>query len=172
MTEDGVGKRDPMAKAIGPAAALVSPELLDVMNAGFDDDEVDKIGEIAERSDSLQDEAIAYEEMDKPETRAMEVQPDLRNLEPRNDPRAFMPFAPIPTRRYTSLPFESQRRLIPVPEEEGSADERLTSPEEIFNFPIYALGEAGEEDYPDVDYPPTKPLVPQSPPAMDSKEKT
>ncbi|KAL8619869.1 hypothetical protein ACOMHN_025955 [Nucella lapillus] len=49
MTEDGVGKRDPMAKAIGPAAALVSPELLDVMNAGLDDDEVDKIGEIAEK---------------------------------------------------------------------------------------------------------------------------
>ncbi|KAL8612406.1 hypothetical protein ACOMHN_008391 [Nucella lapillus] len=48
MTEDGVGKRDPMAKAIGPAAALVSPELLDVMNAGLDDDEVDKIGEIAD----------------------------------------------------------------------------------------------------------------------------
>ncbi|KAL8568022.1 hypothetical protein ACOMHN_029197 [Nucella lapillus] len=48
MTEDGVGKRDPMAKAIGPAAALVSPELLDVMNAGLDDDKVDKIGEIAD----------------------------------------------------------------------------------------------------------------------------
>ena len=42
------------------------------------------------RSDSVQDEAIAYDEMNKPETRAMEVQPDLRNLEPRNDPRAFM----------------------------------------------------------------------------------
>lgn len=49
------------------------------------------------------------------------------------------PFAPIPTRRYTALPFESQRRLIPVPEEEGSADERLTSPEEIFAFPVYEM---------------------------------
>ncbi|KAK7505135.1 hypothetical protein BaRGS_00003705 [Batillaria attramentaria] len=87
----------------------------------------------------MQEEAIAYDELGKPDTRAMEVQPDLRTLEPRSDPRAFMPFAPIPTRRYNSLPFESQRRLIPVPEEEGSADERLTSPEEIFSFPIYEL---------------------------------
>lgn len=91
------------------------------------------------RSDSLQEEAIAYDELGKPDTRAMEVQPDLRNLEPRNDPRAFMPFAPIPTRRYNSLPFESQRRLITVPEEEGSADERLMSPEDIFSFPVYEL---------------------------------
>ena len=45
---------------------------------------------LCRRSDSLQDEAIAYDAMDKPETRAMEVQPDLRSLEPRNDPRAFM----------------------------------------------------------------------------------
>ncbi|XP_025113386.1 uncharacterized protein LOC112575627 isoform X1 [Pomacea canaliculata] len=91
------------------------------------------------RSDSVHDESIAYDELGKPETRAMEVQPDLRTLEPRADPRAFMPFAPIPTRRYTALPFESQRRLIPVPEEEGSADERLTSPEEIFAFPVYEM---------------------------------
>ncbi|KAL8559846.1 hypothetical protein ACOMHN_030182 [Nucella lapillus] len=97
------------------------------------------------RSGSLQDEAINYDGMNKPETRAVEIQPDLHALEPRNDPRAFMPFAPIPTRRYTSLPFESQNRLIPVPEEEGSADERLMSPEEIFSFPIYAMeGYAGE----------------------------
>ncbi|XP_076454532.1 uncharacterized protein LOC143289447 isoform X2 [Babylonia areolata] len=134
------------------------------------------------RSDSLQEEAIAYEDMDKPATRAMEVQPDLRSLEPRGDPRAFMPFAPIPTRRYTSLPFESQRRLIPVPEEEGSADERLTSPEELFNFPVYALQAEAEEGYADGegegeggDYP-AAPLRPHSPPvaaaASGCREKT
>lgn len=63
----------------------------------------------------------------------------------------WRPFAPIPTRRYASLPFESQRRLIPVPEEEGSADERLTSPEEIFAFPVYELDISGD-DYGDMEY--------------------
>ncbi|XP_070206489.1 uncharacterized protein [Littorina saxatilis] len=116
------------------------------------------------RSDSLADEAIAYDDMNKPETRAMEVQPDLSKLEPRNDPRAFMPFAPIPTRRYTSLPFESQRRLIPVPEEEGSADERLTSPEEIFSFPVYAR-DIDDDFCMDVDFP----IVPMCDP-LDTEE--
>ena len=37
-----------------------------------------------------------------------------------------------------------------MPEEEGSADERLTSPEEIFSFPIYGLD--GEEEYAEADF--------------------
>ena len=64
------------------------------------------------------------------------------------------PFAPMPTRRYTSLPFESQRRLITVPEEEGSADERLTSPEELLGFPVHSID--ADDEFCD-DFPPPPP---------------
>jgi hypothetical protein len=60
-----------------------------------------------------------------------------REVNPYADFSYCRPFAPIPTRRYTALPFESQGRLVPVPEEECSAEERLTSPEEIFRYLFY-----------------------------------
>ncbi|CAG5130261.1 unnamed protein product, partial [Candidula unifasciata] len=104
------------------------------------------------RQDSLEDTAISYDDLAKPGLTAMEVQPDMRSLEPRGDPRAFMPFAPLPPRRFGPQgPVDSQRRLIPVPEEEGGSDEGRQSQENLFNFSAYEynsgnLGDAEEED--------------------------
>ncbi|ESP04500.1 hypothetical protein LOTGIDRAFT_237344 [Lottia gigantea] len=71
---------------------------------------------------------ISFGALDKPLTgHAVEVQPELGNLEPRVvDQRAyFMQYGQLPPRRF--LPMEPQRRLIPVPEEDGDAE--LTSPD-------------------------------------------
>ncbi|XP_059162646.1 uncharacterized protein LOC131946035 [Physella acuta] len=101
------------------------------------------------RLDSLEETAISYDDLAKPGLTAMEVQPDMRTLEPRGDPRAYMPYAPIPPRRFGPQgPFDDKRRLIPVPEEEGSADEGRQSQEDLFNFRSYEYnsGNLGDAD--------------------------
>ncbi|CAL1541820.1 unnamed protein product [Lymnaea stagnalis] len=101
------------------------------------------------RLDSLEETAISYDDLAKPGLTAMEVQPDMRTLEPRGDPRAYMPYAPLPARRFGPQgPFDDKRRLIPVPEEEGSADEGRQSQEDLFNFPAYDYnnGNLGDAD--------------------------
>ncbi|BFZ05694.1 hypothetical protein BsWGS_08733 [Bradybaena similaris] len=104
------------------------------------------------RMDSL-DTAISYDDLVKPGLTTMEVQPDLRALELRGDNRAFVPFSPLTSRRFGPQgQFDAQRRLIPVPEEEGSADEGRQAKVDLFNFPPYDynngnLGDAeGEGD--------------------------
>lgn len=63
----------------------------------------------------------------------------------------FRPFAPLPPRRFGPQgPVDSQRRLIPVPEEEGGSDEGRQSQENLFNFSAYDynngnLGDGEEE---------------------------
>ncbi|CAG5135660.1 unnamed protein product, partial [Candidula unifasciata] len=104
------------------------------------------------RLDSI-DTAISYDDLAKPGLTTMEVQPDLRALELRGDNRAFVPFSPLTSRRFgPQAQFDAQRRLIPVPEEEGSADEGRQAKGALFNFPPYDysngnLGDAeGEGD--------------------------
>ncbi|GFO02164.1 hypothetical protein PoB_002866900 [Plakobranchus ocellatus] len=94
------------------------------------------------RLDSMEDTAISYDDLAKPGLTAMEVQPDLRALEPRGDPRGFMPFAPFPPRRFgPQAQYDDKRRLITVPEEEGSGsnDESGSrqSQEDLYNFAVY-----------------------------------
>ncbi|XP_055898033.1 uncharacterized protein LOC129928294 isoform X2 [Biomphalaria glabrata] len=96
------------------------------------------------RLDSIEETAISYDDLAKPGLTAMEVQPDMRTLEPRGDPRAYMPYAPLPARRFgPQNQFDDKRRLIPVPEEEGSADEGRQSQEDLFNFPSFDYGSGG-----------------------------
>ncbi|KAK3728285.1 hypothetical protein RRG08_060072 [Elysia crispata] len=105
------------------------------------------------RLDSMEDTAISYDDLAKPGLTAMEVQPDLRALEPRGDPRGFMPFAPFPPRRFgPQAQYDDKRRLITVPEEEGSGsnDESCSrqSQEDLYNFAAYEYnsGTLGDAD--------------------------
>ncbi|KAH9509011.1 hypothetical protein Btru_048593 [Bulinus truncatus] len=96
------------------------------------------------RLDSIEETAISYDDLAKPGLTAMEVQPDMRTLEPRGDPRAYLPYAPLPARRFgPQNQFDDKRRLIPVPEEEGSADEGRQSQEDLFNFPSFDYSGGG-----------------------------
>ncbi|GFS05826.1 hypothetical protein ElyMa_002947900 [Elysia marginata] len=101
----------------------------------------------------MEDTTISYDDLAKPGLAAMEVQPDLRALEPRGDPRSFMPFAPFPPRRFgPQAQYDDKRRLITVPEEEGSGsnDESCSrqSQEDLYNFAAfeYNSGNLGDAD--------------------------
>ncbi|XP_067660993.1 uncharacterized protein [Haliotis asinina] len=70
---------------------------------------------------------IEYSELGKPLTTAMEVQPELRSLEPRMDPRDranMLQYGHLGPRKFLQLPLDAQRRLITVPEEDSGMEER------------------------------------------------